>query len=318
MRQRLIRNLHSSLARFINKTAVTGGGGGGGQAGAPLTNVGFDSWYTVTVAVGTNGQVFDVLLDTGSSDTWFKDPACQSSDNSCTGFKLRTNDPSLTPLGTTFSDSYGFAYVSGVVYQADISVSGVSALTSFGSARNAGGFSGINGVLGLGYAALNDMDGGNWFDNMGFNSTQYVFGIYLSNSINKDVGELTIGGYDSTKFVGPITYISLSYVAWWSFTFKGAKFTVGSSSPKDAAGSNTDAIADTGTTMIILDTIPANTINAAIGAGSYSSTDGVYPINCGIAKTGPMLNLTFGGGTFSIPASTCKIFFRQVSQVKER
>ncbi|KAJ3275821.1 Cytochrome c oxidase assembly protein cox18, mitochondrial, partial [Blyttiomyces sp. JEL0837] len=42
MRQRLIRNLHSSLARFSNKTAGTGGSssGGTGQGGAPLTNVG--------------------------------------------------------------------------------------------------------------------------------------------------------------------------------------------------------------------------------------------------------------------------------------
>ena len=52
----------------------------------------------------------------------------------------------------------------------------------------------------------------------------------------------------------------------------------------------------------------ADAINAALGAGAYNPNQGSYAIDCGVAKTGPPLQLITSAGTFSIPASICKLY----------
>ena len=55
--------------------------------------------------------------------------------------------------------------------------------------------------------------------------------------------------------------------------------------------------------MLFNDAGIANAINQAIGSGAYDSKNGVYPIDCSIAKTGPPVVLNYGGTAFSVPAS---------------
>lgn len=59
-----------------------------------LIDVGRDASYTGTVNVGTPGQDFEVIMDTGSSDLWLADYQCQSS--TCSGVKKFDESSSST------------------------------------------------------------------------------------------------------------------------------------------------------------------------------------------------------------------------------
>ncbi|KAJ3139733.1 hypothetical protein HK101_003618 [Irineochytrium annulatum] len=96
------------------------------QVTAPNVDEG-DEYYICPVTLG-NGQSFQLDLDTGSSDTWFRGSACKSSDGSCGTpgqRQVNTDDSMLKPQGKTWSTSYGSGSVSGQIYTAPIAI-GVS------------------------------------------------------------------------------------------------------------------------------------------------------------------------------------------------
>ncbi|KAJ3369680.1 hypothetical protein HDU91_006941, partial [Kappamyces sp. JEL0680] len=164
-----------------------------------------------------------------------------------------------------------------------------------------------DGLLGLAFNSISNIasvtgGNGNYIDALGLSGSKNQFAFYMSNAADGDVGEVSIGGVDSSKFTGTPVYIPLNSETYWQFSFSKATFSVGSTTGA-AVGSTTNAICDTGTTLTIMDAAPANAINKAIGAGAYDSSQGIYPIDCGIASTGPTIYLNFGGGKFPINAS---------------
>ncbi|KAJ3186426.1 Vacuolar protease A [Irineochytrium annulatum] len=255
------------------------------RSSAALTNY-VDNYYTAPVTVGKN-QKFTLDLDTGSSDT----------------------DSTLTDMGTPFDVKYGSGSVHGNVFKGPLAMGGLSSKIAFGVSYAETGMNGtgMDGLMGLGFSRLSaigraGVSGNNWMDALKLSTN--VIGFYLSNSVDGDKGEVTIGGVDSSKFSGPFTYIPLiSGPGYWQASFAGATFSAGSASGK-LVGNTKTFIADTGTTQIILDTAPANAINKAIGAGAYDENIGANPIACSVATTGPDVNMNFGGGSFVIPAST--------------
>lgn len=163
-----------------------------------------------------------------------------------------------------------------------------------------------DGLLGLGFDSISQIShkvkqSASYIDQLGLSGSRNVFGFYFSNYNDRDNGQVTIGGYDTTKIGSPITYIPLNDQSYWQFDFKSATYQVGSKTGR-ATGSSKNAIADTGTTLIVLDQEPADQINAAIGA-EFDKDAGAYIIDCKVAKTGPDVTFNFGGSSFSIPAS---------------
>ncbi|KAJ3097605.1 Vacuolar protease A [Phlyctochytrium planicorne] len=268
---------------------------------APLSNE-QDFVYFVPCSFG-NGQTFNMDLDTGSSDTWVRGTSCTSKDTSCDGPKLDTSDSSITSTGASFSTSYGSGSVSGKIYKGPVSIGGAVSKLNFGVSTSETGFVGNDGLVGLGFASIsniaNQVSGQtNFVDGLGFSGSQNQFGFYFSNSVDGDQGEVTFGGYDSNKIAGPITYVPLNSQTYWQFSSSGISYSAGT---KSGTFSVSNSIADTGTTLIILDTAAANNINKAIGASAYNATEGVYRINC--ASTGPDVTFKIGSGTFSLPPS---------------
>ncbi|KAI9361214.1 aspartic peptidase domain-containing protein [Zopfochytrium polystomum] len=274
--------------------------------GAPLTDIA-DELYICPVTLG-NGQQFFLDLDTGSSDTWFRGPNCTSSDGSCGQPDQRTvklSDKTLTSLSKSFSTSYGSGSVSGLIYKGPVTLAGKTATIAFGVSTSETGFNDPgDGLMGLAFQSISNISqqGGaaaaqsNFIDALRLADNRFAF--YLSNATDaasNDTGEVTVGGLDASKYTGPVHYLPLTSTTYWQASFgAGASFAAnGQRGP--LFDQIKDFIADTGTTLNILESSVADAINAAIGAAPYDAQQGVYPIDAAVAETGPDVVLTIQG-----------------------
>lgn len=107
--------------------------------------------FVVPVTLG-NGQVFNLDLDTGSSDTWFRGPKCQSrTDKSCVGKAVDLADPSLVKIGKSFITNYGSGAVIGDMFNAPVAIGKSKATISVGisTAEKGFGVGTSDGLMGI-------------------------------------------------------------------------------------------------------------------------------------------------------------------------
>ncbi|RKO90913.1 aspartic peptidase domain-containing protein, partial [Blyttiomyces helicus] len=208
--------------------------------------------------------------------------------------------------GVTFTDEYGDgSAVSGDVYFGPYTFAGATTNHGyFGVTNKEAGFAGQpQGLLGLSFSF--GKDGGVTSSvgevpivALGLQS----FGFYLSNSNNGDSGVFTTNGFDSSHVSGPFDF------GYWQFDVTKGRAWVHNtfatlSGLGSAFGSVPSAIADTGTTLVILPTSVARGIWGLIGATDDGSGKGTARIPCSVAQTGPDVSFTFGDPFHSVPAS---------------
>ncbi|KAJ3323386.1 hypothetical protein HDV06_001906 [Boothiomyces sp. JEL0866] len=293
--EKLVASTKSSINRFSTN-----------ENSEPLENV-QNVFYQANVTVG-NGQVLTVDLDTGSSDVWFRGSTCTSTDGSCDGAKVDITDSTLKSTGKTFSTTYGSGSVSGNIYTGSVGVAGAVANNlPFGVSTQEKGFSGVaDGLLGLGFNSISQISQtmgspANWFDALGYTGSQNQFSFYLSAAADGDSGEITIGGVDTTKYSGSISWVPLNSETYWQFDVSQMTYKAGTKSGNVGSWFRNNAISDTGTTLIIMNNAQADAINMGIGAKPFNSTAGIYYIDCGLAKTGAPIQFSFPSFTMSIP-----------------
>ncbi|KAI9341563.1 aspartic peptidase domain-containing protein [Zopfochytrium polystomum] len=272
--------------------------------------------YTAPVTLG-NGQAFTLDLDTGSSDTWFRGAACHSADQSCgvagQPAVATTTDNTLVATGKSWSTTYGSGMVVGNIYTGPVTMAGMSARILLGVTTHETGFNTVgDGLMGLAFAGISNIaaaagaagaaatTSSNWIDALALQNN--VFSFYLSAAANGDTGEMTVGGMDPARFTGAVNYHPLVSETYWQLSWAGGTWAVGAAAAGALDGAVNSVIADTGTSLVILDTAAAAGVNAAIGA-KYSAAVGAYVVPCSVATTGPNVTLTFGGAAYAIPAS---------------
>ncbi|KAJ3128345.1 hypothetical protein HK101_005410, partial [Irineochytrium annulatum] len=293
--------------------APSGGQSNAGLSGSSLRNSG-DLLYSVPVSFGS-GQSFYLDIDTGSSDTWVRGPKCVARDGGpgCQGAKFNTQDPAVSDQQRGFALRYGSGSVAAEIYQGDVSVG--SARTTgllFGVTTEEEGMDGgseFDGILGLAFtsiSAITRVEAGtsrsNFFDSLQLPADSNRFGIYLSFTRDNDAGEITFGGDDSSKYSGSLSCVPLVQPpTYWQFSIQGGTYTLGSQThPLDSMVPS--AIADSGTSLLILSSDAASAINSAIGARLQG--DGNYYIDCGTVASLPSLTFNFGGISLALPASS--------------
>ncbi|KAJ3123752.1 Vacuolar protease A [Physocladia obscura] len=200
---------------------------------APLLDI-QDELYATNVTL-SDGNLFRIDLDTGSSDTWIRGSNCYG-DKSCSGSFAVYSDFNFT--GLYYLVEYGSGAVAGAVFKAGVTLAGLTANFLIGLSEIEIDIGGSDGLLGLGFSSIGVISsfisplkgiGGNWVDALNLNNP--VFAFYLSNANDGDNGEVTFDGYDSSKFTGNITWIPLiNYVTdylgnpspgYWIFDFSG-------------------------------------------------------------------------------------------------
>ncbi|RKO89907.1 aspartic peptidase domain-containing protein [Blyttiomyces helicus] len=216
------------------------------------------------------------------------------------------SDKSVHDAGVSFSDSYGSGSASGEVYNGPYTLAGSSVKKGyFGVSTSESGFRfQAQGLLALSFSF--GADGGVTssvgevpITALGLKS----FGFYLSNSAQGDKGTFTTNGFDAAHVAGPFSYETIDS-SYWQFDVSAGNFKFGKATGDlSDGGSVTAAIADTGTTLLLIPTNTANAIWSHIGATDDGTGAGTATIPCSVAKTGPAVSFTFSNKAYAIPAS---------------
>ncbi|EJK62055.1 hypothetical protein THAOC_17352 [Thalassiosira oceanica] len=262
--------------------------------------------------LGTPPQV---VFDTGSADFWVPSLSCGKKSINCKAKKAydptKSSTHSSVPSGqqTSFQIKYGSGPVSGkfaedtVTLGDDYTAEGqtFAVVDSTDGLGVVYGKAKFDGILGLAFPILSrDRDPGvntvipNLKEKGKLKKAMFAF--YLGD--NSD-GELTIGGYDDTKFEGSITWVDLISPTYWLAPVDQIKF-----GDKVVADSKVAGIIDTGTSLIYGPKEQVAGMVAAIG-GRFIPKIGLNLIDCNTKI--PDLSLTIGGHEVKIEGSKLMI-----------
>ncbi|KAG2114215.1 aspartic peptidase domain-containing protein [Suillus discolor] len=263
----------------------------------PLTNVA--NSYLIAVGVGSPPTTYNLVVDTGSSNTWV------GAGTSYVVTKTSVN------TGQPVSVSYGSGFFDGTEYTDTVTLG--KGLTiphqSIGVAVDSSGFSpGVDGILGIGPV---DLTQGTLVDeptttiptvadNLHSQGTIHheFFSISFEPTTSKKVtnGELTFGGTVADKHVGPITYTPVTKTkpasGYWGID---QSISYGSKTIL----SSTAGIIDTGTTFLYIASDAFDKYKSATG-GTPDTATGLLLISS--TQYGALQNLNFhiGSETYTL------------------
>ncbi|KAI0356745.1 family A1 protease [Trametes cingulata] len=248
---------------------------------AAATNQAVD--MVTTVHIGNPGKNYTLLIDTGSSNTWV-------------GARPLENPfiPSLTtvPSVNVVSVEYGSGFVTGLEMTDTITLG--SGLTvekqSMGVALLSGGFTDVDGILGIGPQDLTCgtlLLGSSCIPTVTDNAfaqgsiPEHLVGISFepTSTLDNTNGELTFGGVDESKFTGPLHFVPITSISPAS-QFVGIDQSITFGSPTGTTIlPMTAGITDTGTTLLLI---------ASDAFATYQNlTGGVLDASTGLLRITP-------------------------------
>ncbi|KAF8633816.1 hypothetical protein AX15_001229 [Amanita polypyramis BW_CC] len=234
--------------------------------------------YTASIGVGTPPNTYDLIIDTGSSNTWVGADKMFSPTNSTRN--------TLRPVEVTYGS--GFFVGLEVLDAVNIAPGLTLQNQSIGVALLSQGFDGVDGILGLGPVDLTE--GTVLFEdgaiptvtdnacNQGFLANCEVGISFEPTTVPESRnGEIAYGGVNDAKYTGNINYVSVTGTEpaskYWGID---QSITYGQS---QLLG-NTAGIVDTGTTLILIATDAFNRYRDATG-GEPDSATGLLKITPG-------------------------------------
>jgi len=260
--------------------------------------------YYGIVKLGSPPQEFQVIYDTGSSNLWVPEKGCINCGYKWIhgGKNKYDSDASETFIddGSEFKIQYGSGAVSGTFVKDTVTLADDLEVEEqeFAVVHDAKGmgigyaFGYFDGILGLGFDELSVGGVETVFHNaidQGI-MEKSMFAFYLGDE--KD-GELTFGGYDEEKFVGDdLTWVALSEAAYWKINIDGIKM-------RSYSSEATNAIVDSGTSLIAGPTSDVKKIAESVGAKSMIT--GQFTIDCGMIDAIPSMVWTIDGSEYVIP-----------------
>lgn len=259
-----------------------------------------NSQYYGAINLGTPGQKFNVIFDTGSADLWVASSQC---DDSC-GRHAKydaTKSSTYVKNGTSFDIQYGSGPVSGFESSDSLNMGGLVVKNQiFAEVTNAAGLGAaykmgkFDGILGLAFPILSVNKVPTAFQNVVSQGLveEAVFSFYLGNSAT-DFGELLLGGYNTKHFTGEITWVPLKAATYWEITLQGLNI----NNKNYIASGGVNAIIDSGTSIL---TGPSESV-AAIAAtlGAKELIAGEYFLKCNY-DTLPNLDFVIDGKIYSL------------------
>ncbi|KAI2616076.1 eukaryotic aspartyl protease [Hypoxylon sp. NC1633] len=299
-------DLLSTIEQILEELGLLGNNGAGNnttddpQGEVAATPQMFDSEYLAPVQIGTPPQTLNLDFDTGSSDLWvFSSETPANEVMGQDAFDIGQSSTARRLTGESWSISYGDgSSSSGNVYLDTVSIGGVTVENqAVESATNVSlAFTQrpeTDGLLGLAFSSINTVRPNQqktFFENA---ITNLASPLFTANLRKAEPGNYNFGFIDTTEFSGQITFVPVNTSSgFWQFTADG--FSVGTSGATVSAPH--EAIADTGTTLLLLPQAIANAYYAQVpGAVNDVQNAGGYVFPCSASL--PDFTAVVGGGT---------------------
>ncbi|GMR57383.1 hypothetical protein PMAYCL1PPCAC_27578, partial [Pristionchus mayeri] len=253
-----------------------------------------DAEYVGNITVGTPGQAFEVILDTGSANLWVPD----STTNPCAKKHKFTSTKSSTYVknGKAFTISYGTGSAKGFLGQDTVKV---NLTCTFGQATSIAAFfknEVIDGILGLAFQSKAvDNVKPPFIEAVDQKLVQQpLFTVWLEHEGAKENvagGIFTYGAIDTTNCGPIIAYQPLSSATY--FQFKLTSVSIGTYSNSEGW----EVISDTGTSLLFAPQDIIENIADAVG-GKFNEIFGLYVLPCDAII--PDLKLVIGSQTYSL------------------
>merc|ERR1712112_148389 len=202
----------------------------------PLDNY-LDAQYYGPIELGTPGQTFNVIFDTGSSNLWVPSATCAIWEVACNLHNRYDHDASSTykPDGTEFVIVYGSGSVEGFMSWDTCCVAGVCVDDqSFAEVTHEPGIAFIaaqfDGILGMGFPQIAVNDANPVFNNMIDQGAveEPIFSFWLNRDPDAEIGgELILGGSDPNFYTGDIAYVPVDREGYWEITMDGMELIPG-------------------------------------------------------------------------------------------
>ncbi|EHS64451.1 hypothetical protein PGT21_007972 [Puccinia graminis f. sp. tritici] len=261
-----------------------------------------DVGYFVEMQVGTPPATFRLVADTGSADLWLHLEDCRNLRDPSRG----CNHPTLNSESSTFKRTenpfkitYGTGKVVGVLVEETINMGGLVLNNhAFGGVTRASDeFTGkkvpFDGLLGTAKSVLSNQKVLTPIEAMAKAGT--LSGAFVGYALGRvsdgeNIGQLTLGGIDQTKFSGNLTiFPNVNKKGFWEGAMEvqvGGKTIL----------TERTGILDTGTTLMVLPAEDAAIVHSNI-PGAVADNKGGFRIPCtNTVKVG----LSFGGVVFDI------------------
>lgn len=280
----------------------------------PLTNY-MDAQYYGEITVGSPGVTFKVIFDTGSSNLWVPSSKCSLISWCLDKPKYdHTKSSTYVANGTDFSIEYGSGAMTGFFSEDTVTVGGLAVTNqTFAEAVSVPGFINnfrflvgkFDGIMGMAFQTISV--GGNpgrpgagplpvfmQADKEGLvNSDMFAF--YLNRDpTSTNGGEMTLGGMDTTKYTGDITWIPLSNETYYEFDM--SSMSIGGTNFCQSPPCK--AIADTGTSLMAGPPDQIKAINKALGATILPNGEAI--VECKNIPTMPNVTIEIFGKEFTL------------------
>ncbi|CAP37368.1 Protein CBR-ASP-1 [Caenorhabditis briggsae] len=268
----------------------------------------FDDFYLGNITLGTPPQPATIVLDTGSSNLWVIDAACNS--QACNGYpdsgykkqKFDTTKSStFTKETRKFSIQYGSGSCNGYLGTDTITFGGLTIKSQeFGVATHLAevfGYQPVDGILGLGWPALAVDKVVPPMQNVLPQLDAPLFTVWLDRKLTISQGGsgglITYGAVDTTNCDSQITYVPLTAKTYWQFALDGFSVGTFSENKKD------QVISDTGTSWL---GAPNTVVSGIVKAtkATFDWTNELYTVDCSTMQTQPDLVFTIGGTKYNV------------------
>ncbi|KAL8940334.1 MAG: hypothetical protein Q9211_002328 [Gyalolechia sp. 1 TL-2023] len=276
-----------------------------------------DSEYLCPVTIGTPGQTFNLDFDTGSADLWIWSTELPKSVDASghTVFDPKKSSTFKKTAGATWKISYGDGSgASGDVGTDNVTLGGLVVegqsieLAKKLSAQFASGVD--DGLLGLAFGSINTVTPKpvatpveNMIAQKDIPKSSELFTAYLGSYKDKNdpdhgISFYTFGYVDETALAGQTPHYTPidNSQGFWQF-----KSTTASINGKTVDRSGNTAIADTGTTLALVDDSLCQAIYDAIPGAKYDEQQQGYlfPSNTSVDKL-PVVAFDVGGKEFAV------------------
>merc|ERR1712168_1684000 len=204
-----------------------------------------DAQYYGPIEIGTPGQTFNVIFDTGSSNLWIPSHKCPIYNIAC-----RTHNRYNSAKSSTYKATG----------------------TAFIAAK-------FDGILGMGFPQIAVLGVRPPFNSMVDQGVvdEAIFSFWLNREANAEHGgELILGGSDPEYYTGDMTYVPVEREGYWEIKMDSME------TDADVIGcaGGCTAIVDTGSSLLVGPKKETNAINKMIGGKEVIPGTGQYMVDC--------------------------------------